>query len=68
MANILDSRSLGDLTGFADGLNSKYQKKNGVKDESKDFGFSNRKYKTYKFLGERLQEQYGSLAVSLWIL
>ena len=56
MGSILDSHSLGDLTGFADGLNSKYQKKNGVKDESKDFGLSNQKYKTYKFLGERLQE------------
>ena len=56
MGSILDSHSLGDLTGFADGLNSKYQKKNGVKDESKDFGLSNQKYKTYKFLGKRLQE------------
>ena len=67
MGSILDSHSLGDLTGFADGLNSKYQKKNGVKDESKDFGLSNQKYKTYKFLGERLQEnQIGAVGKIPW--
>lgn len=44
--NILGSYFLGELMDLADGLNLKYQKKTGVKDEATDFGLSNQKDET----------------------